>query len=115
MGQVIRSKGLADRVSYIRGDPSYVPFTFPSLFHPALIHRRRVELRLDYPNDTFDMVRLQYCSLHLAETEVSTTDRLTQTLADSASSGTCFCRSVHMLPFLNLLTSPSVNRRSIVS
>jgi hypothetical protein len=36
------------------------------------MHRRRKELRLDYPNDTFDMVRLSYCSLHLAETEVST-------------------------------------------
>jgi SAM-dependent methyltransferase len=35
-------------------------------------HRRRMELRLSYPNNTFDMVRLSYCSLNLAETEVST-------------------------------------------
>lgn len=108
-GQFIRSKGLADRVSYVRGDPSYVPFTSPSPFYPVLMHRPRKELRLDYPNDTFDMVRLSYCSLHLAETEVSTTDRLTQTLADGASSGTCFYRSVHTSPFpRNLLSSPSV-------
>jgi hypothetical protein len=35
-------------------------------------HRRRMELRLSYPSNTFDMVRLSYCSLNLAETEVST-------------------------------------------
>jgi hypothetical protein len=75
MGALIRSMGLADRVSYVRGDPSYVPFTFPSLFHPVLTHRRRRDLRLDYASDTFDMVRLSYCSLNLAESEVSTTVR----------------------------------------
>jgi len=31
-----------------------------------------MELRLSYPSNTFDMVRLSYCSLNLAETEVST-------------------------------------------
>ncbi|KAI0279716.1 hypothetical protein BGY98DRAFT_967080 [Russula aff. rugulosa BPL654] len=50
MSNLIRSRGFADRVTYVRGDPSK-------------------ELRLDYLNDTFDMVRLSYCSLHLAETE----------------------------------------------
>ncbi len=73
MSDLIRSMGLADRVSYVRGDPSYVPFTSSLLFHPLPTHRRRRELRLDYPSDTFDMVRLSYCSLNLAETEVSTT------------------------------------------
>jgi hypothetical protein len=65
--------GLADRVNYVRTDPSYVPFTSHTVFHPVLTHRRRIELHLDYPGDTFDMVRLSYCSLNLAETEVSTT------------------------------------------
>jgi hypothetical protein len=75
MGALVRLMGLADRVSYVRGDPSYVPFASPSPFHPVLMHRRRRELRLDYPSDTFDMVWLSYCSLNLAETEVSTTVR----------------------------------------
>ena len=75
MGALIQSMGLADRVSYVRGDPSYVSFTSPSSFHPVLTHHRRRELRLDYSSDTFDMVRLSYCSLNLAETEVSTTVR----------------------------------------
>jgi hypothetical protein len=71
----IRLLGLADRVSYVPGNPSYVPFTSPSLFHPVLTHRRRKELHLDCPSDSFDMVRLSYCSLKLAETEVSSTVR----------------------------------------
>ena len=75
MGALIQLMGLGDRISYVRGDPSYVPFTSPSLFRPVLTHRRRRELHLDYPSDTFDMVRLSYCSLNLAETEVSTTVR----------------------------------------
>jgi hypothetical protein len=70
---LIRSVGLADRVSYVYRDPSYVPFTSPPVFHPMLTHRRRIELHLDCPSDTFDMVRLSYCSLNLAEYEVSTT------------------------------------------
>jgi hypothetical protein len=49
--------------------------SFPSLFHPVLTHRRRSDLHLDYPSDTFDMVRLSYYSLNLAESEVSTTAR----------------------------------------
>jgi hypothetical protein len=64
---------LADRVTYVRGDPSYVPFASSFLFHSVSTHRRRKELRLNYRSDTFDMVRLSYCSLNLAETEVSTT------------------------------------------
>jgi hypothetical protein len=72
---LIRSVGLADRVSYVSINPSYVPFASPSVFHPVLTHRRRIELHLDCPSDTFDMVRLSYCSLNLAETEVSTTAR----------------------------------------
>jgi hypothetical protein len=75
MDALIRSMGLADRLSYVRRDPSYVHFTSPSLFHLVLTHRRRRELQLDYPSDTFDMVRLSYCSLNLAETEVSITVR----------------------------------------
>jgi len=50
MDTFIRSLRLADRVTYVRGDPSR-------------------ELRLDYPSSTFDMVRLSYCSLNLAESE----------------------------------------------
>ncbi len=75
MSALIRSMGLADRVSYIHGDPSYVLFSSSFLFHLVSIHCRRRELRLDYPSDTFDMVRLSYCSLNLAETEVSTSVR----------------------------------------
>lgn len=78
---LIRSVGLADRVSYVRTDPSYVPFTSHTVFHPVLTHRRRIELHLDYPSDTFDMVRLSYCSLNLAETEVSTTARAYSTVS----------------------------------
>ena len=37
------------------------------------MHRRRRDLHLDYISDSFDMVRLSYCSLNLAETEVGTT------------------------------------------
>ena len=70
---------LADRVTYVRGDLSYVPFTSLFLFPPLSTHRRREELRLDYLSDTFDIVRLSYCSLNLAETEVSTTVRHTRT------------------------------------
>jgi hypothetical protein len=70
---------LADRVTYVRGDPSYVPFASSFLFHSVSTHRRRKELRLNYRSDTFDMVRLSYCSLNLAETEVSTTVRHTRT------------------------------------
>jgi hypothetical protein len=75
MGALIRSMGLADHVSYVRGDPSYAPFTSPSLFHTVLTHRCRREPCLDYPSDAFDAVWLTYCSLNLAETEVSTTVR----------------------------------------
>ncbi|KAI9512068.1 hypothetical protein F5148DRAFT_1165976 [Russula earlei] len=50
MNALIRSMRLADRVAYVRGDPSR-------------------DLSLDYPSNTFDMVRLSYCSLNLAETE----------------------------------------------
>jgi hypothetical protein len=75
MDAFIRLKGLADRVSYVRGDSSYVLFTSLSLFHSVLTHRCRRELHLNCSNDTFDMVRLSYCSLKLAETEVSTTVR----------------------------------------
>ncbi|KAI0303798.1 hypothetical protein B0F90DRAFT_1709133 [Multifurca ochricompacta] len=50
MGALLQSMDLTDRVNYVRGDPSR-------------------ELRLEYPNNTFDMVRLSYCSLNLAETE----------------------------------------------
>ena len=75
MDALIRSMGFADRLSYVRRDPSYAPFIPPSLFHLVLTHRGRRELHLDYPNDTFDMVRLSYCSLNLAETEVSITVR----------------------------------------
>jgi len=42
----------------------------PSFLDPS--HRPRRELQLTYPNNAFDMVRLSYCSLNLAETEVCT-------------------------------------------
>ena len=82
MSALIKSMKLADRITYVRGDPSYVPFISSFLIHPKSTHRRRKELRLhclQYRNDTFDMVRLSYCSLNLAEIEVGTTARLTQT------------------------------------
>lgn len=69
---------LADRVTYVRGDPSYVSFISLLFVHLVLTHRRRKELRLHYRGDTFDMVRLSYCSLNLAENEVGTTARRTQ-------------------------------------
>ncbi|KAI0264475.1 hypothetical protein BC834DRAFT_970799 [Gloeopeniophorella convolvens] len=47
---LLRLRGLADRVTHVQGDPSK-------------------GLHLDYSNNTFDMVRLSYCSLNLAETE----------------------------------------------
>ena len=75
MDALIRLMGLADRLSYVRRDPSYVPFTSPSLFHLVLTQSCRRVLHLDYPSDKFDMVRLSYLSLNLAETEVSTTVR----------------------------------------
>jgi hypothetical protein len=75
MNVLIRSMGLADRVTYVRGDPSSDPF-ISLFFHPVPTHCHRKELCLDYPNNTFDMVRLSYCSLNLAETEVSTSVRL---------------------------------------
>lgn len=50
MDALLKLLKLSDRVTYIRGDPAR-------------------ELRLAYPNNTFDMVRLSYCSLNLAETE----------------------------------------------
>ena len=49
------------------------------------------------------MVRLSYCSLNLAETEVSTTVWLTRTLAKCIFSGTFFYRSVYLSPFLRNL------------
>ena len=99
MNALIRSMKLADRVTYVRGDPSYVPFTSHFFFHPVSTHCRRKELHLDYPNNTFDMVRLSYCSLNLAETEVSTTVWLTRMLVNCISSGTFFYRSVYLSPF----------------
>jgi hypothetical protein len=68
MDALLRSMNLADRVTYVRGDPSYVSLT--SSFLVLLSHHCRTELSLNYSNDTFDMVRLSYCSLSLAETEV---------------------------------------------
>ncbi|KAF8263903.1 hypothetical protein EI94DRAFT_1806554 [Lactarius quietus] len=50
MDTLLKLLNLDDRVTYVRGDPAR-------------------ELRLAYPNNTFDMVRLSYCSLNLAETE----------------------------------------------
>ncbi|KAH9002924.1 hypothetical protein EDB86DRAFT_2893972 [Lactarius hatsudake] len=50
MDALLKLLNLTDRVTYVRGDPAR-------------------ELRLDYPSNTFDMVRLSYCSLNLAETE----------------------------------------------
>ncbi|KAI0001478.1 hypothetical protein BJV74DRAFT_818906 [Russula compacta] len=50
MDALIRAMRLTDRVTYVRGDPSR-------------------DLSLNFPDNTFDMVRLSYCSLNLAETE----------------------------------------------
>ncbi|KAI0261445.1 hypothetical protein BC834DRAFT_972714 [Gloeopeniophorella convolvens] len=47
---LLRLRGLADRVTHVQGDPSK-------------------GLHLEYPNNTFDMVRLSYCPLNLAEAE----------------------------------------------
>ncbi|KAI9440025.1 hypothetical protein H4582DRAFT_1944547 [Lactarius indigo] len=50
MDALLKLLNLTDRVTYIRGDPTR-------------------GLCLEYPSNTFDMVRLSYCSLNLAETE----------------------------------------------
>lgn len=46
-------------------------------------HHPRRELQLPYLNNTFDMVRLSYCSLNLAETEVCTVVPLYPASTDS--------------------------------
>lgn len=74
MDALIQSMGLANRLNFVHTDPLYVPFNSPSLFL-VLMHYCRRELPLVYPSNTFEMVRLSYFSLNVAETKVSTAAR----------------------------------------
>ena len=61
VGTLIRSMGLADRVSYVRGDPSYVPLSSPFLF----TWYQRIAVGEICTSITL-VVRLTWCGCHTA-------------------------------------------------